>query len=281
MKHIIVPVDFSSESLNGLRLGIIMANRFEVALQMVYVQKPSSDSSKDRLADENKAIEQDFQDIVKEFAPNFHDPDKFGYIIKRGKVYLEIVNQAKAFEGSAIVTSTHGASGFEEFFMGSNSFKIVSSSECPVFTVRHGAVPRDIRVVVLPIDSSLNTRQKVPYTAEIAKAFGAEVHVVGLSSKKATEMESKVAAYVKQTCDYLKDKGVRHTKHRLMGDNYVKSVIEYGQSVKADLISIMTDQSDSLVDFIIGTNAQQMLNRSPIPVLCNSTKDLFISGSYK
>lgn len=280
MKQVIVPVDFSSESLNGLRLAIIFANRFEVPLQMVHIVKQGSDMGREGSSDKLQEIKKTFEEIKKEYAPNFHDENQFGYIVKQGKVYREIINQANAIEGSAIITSTHGASGFEEFFMGSNSFKIVSSAQTPVITIRHGTVAQDIRVIVLPIDASINSRQKVPYTAEVAQQFGSEVHVVGHYSKRASD-EAKVNSYTKQAGDYFKERGIKIVKHRVVGENMVDPIIEYALDVQANLISIMTEQSPSFVDFIIGTNAQQMLNKSPVPVLCMSSKDVFLLGSYK
>lgn len=280
MKQIVVPVDFSSESLNGLRLGIIFANRFEIPLQMIHIVKQTSDLGREGSSDKLKEIEKTFEEIKKEFAPNFHDEDQFGYIIKQGKVYREIINHANAVEDTAIITSTHGASGFEEFFMGSNSFKIVSSAQTPVITIRHGAVAQDVRVIVLPIDASINSRQKVPYSAEVAQQFGSVVHVVGHSGKRSGD-EAKVSSYTKQACDYFIERGIKVVRHRIDDENMVDPIIEYALSVHANLISIMTEQSPSFVDFIIGSNAQQMLNKSPVPVLCMSSKDVFLLGSYK
>ncbi len=281
MKHIIVPMDFSSESINGLRLAIIFANRFEIPLQMVHVMKQSGDAVREGSDEKYTEIIEAFERLKKEYAPNFHDEDQFGYIVKRGKVYREIIGQAKALEEAVIITSTHGASGFEEFFMGSNSFKIVSSAETPVITIRHGIVAHNIRIIVLPIDTTLGTRQKVPYTAEIAKQFDSEVHVVAHSTKKVKDADAKLSAYSKQACDYFRERGIKYVLRRIEGENMVDPIIKYALDVGADLVSIMTEQDDSLVDFIMGTNAQQMLNKSPIPVLCVSSKDIFISGSYK
>jgi nucleotide-binding universal stress UspA family protein len=44
-------------------------------------------------------------------------------------------------------------------------------------------------------------------------------------------------------------------------------VIDYAKSIDADLISIMTEQDNNLSTGIIGPNAQQIVNHSPIPVL--------------
>ena len=210
-----------------------------------------------------------------------HDPEKLDYIVKKGKIYREVVNQAQAFENSLIICSTHGASGFEEFFIGSNAFKIISASDIPIVTIRHGSVARDINTIVMPIDSSNDTRQKVPITALIASAFNAEVHVLGLTTTGSEEVESKVTAYSNQACEYFKDHGIKYKLESRKTNNITSEAIEYGLDVKADLISIMTEQNENLADFVLGTLAQQMLNKSPIPVLSITPKELFIMGTFR
>lgn len=281
MKNIIVPIDFSEDSLDGLRMAILLANKFESRVQMVYVQKSSSDLDRVGFAEEKRTAVQSFENLKKEFGSMLHDADKLDYIVKKGKVYQEVVNQAQAFTDSIIVSSTHGASGFEEFFIGSNAFKIISAADIPVITVRHGATPREIKNIVLPIDSSTETRQKLPATAQIASAFGAEVHVLGVTSTTSQDIENKIMAYSRQVCEYLADQNIKHTSKFIPDANTVDSTISYAMGVGADLISIMTEQNDSLVDYVLGTSAQNMLNKSPIPVMSITTKELFILGSFR
>lgn len=281
MKHIIVPIDFSEESINGLRLALIFANKFKARLQMVYVQKFPSELGRVGFEEEKRRADVEFEKLIKEFSPKFHDEAKLDYIVKKGKIYREVVNQAQAFDDSVIVSSTHGASGFEELFMGSNSFKIVSAAENPVISIRHGAVPREIKTIILPIDISVETRQKVLLTAEIAKIFEAEVHVLGVSTTRAEDIDAKIEAYSKQVCEYLKERGIKHVKHRLVGENMVNTIIDFALDTEANLVSIMTEQNDGLANFILGSYAQQMLNKSPVPVLSITPKRTFIKGTFR
>ncbi len=279
MKHIIVPIDFSKESLNGLRLAIIFANQFKCNIQMVYVQKVVSEMGRMGLEEEHRVATQNFEKLIDEYSSKLHDGLALSAIIKKGKVYREVVNQAEAFEDTVIICSTHGASGFEEFFIGSNALKTISATERPVITIRHGAVPHEIKKIIMPIDITSDTRQKVPFTTEIAKAFGAEVYVVSVSSNQTDEIVTKLNAFTKQVCDYLKDNEVPFKTANLNGDNITDVVIEYALDINADLISITTEQR-SLSNFVLGTYAQQMLSKSPIPILSITPQEIFILGSF-
>lgn len=280
MKHIVVPIDFSKESINGLRLAILFANCFESNVQMVYVQKYPSEMSRMGFAEEKKKATENFKELVSDYSKKLFNPNSLSFIVKKGRVYSEVVNQAQAFTDSVIICSTHGASGFEELFIGSNAFKIVSATELPVITIRHGSIVREIETIVLPIDASAETRQKVPLTAEIAKTFGAKVHVVGISQKDNSDSEAKVVAYVKQVSEFLKDKDINFKVEMKSASNITEATIKYALEVNADLISIMTEQDESLTSLVLGSYAQQMLNKSPIPVLSVTPKEIFIMGSF-
>jgi nucleotide-binding universal stress UspA family protein len=150
-----------------------------------------------------------------------------------------------------------------------------------VITIRHGAVPREVQTIVMPIDFSADTRQKVPLTDDIAKSFNAEIHVVGVTSTKSEEVDAKISAYTNQVCEYLKDHEIKYKLVFMNGTNITDVVIEYALDANADLISIMTEQNEPISSFVLGSYAQQMLNKSPIPVLSITPKEIFIMGSFR
>ena len=139
MMNVIVPIDFSQESLKGLRLALMLSERIVTNIQMVYVQKKSSDFYPGSFEEELKFARNNFKKIISDHKKMLNEKSKLSFIIKKGKVYEEVVGQASAFKDSMIVCSTHGGSGFEELFIGSNAFKIISATDRPVFTVKYDA----------------------------------------------------------------------------------------------------------------------------------------------
>ena len=277
-KNIIIPIDFSDYSLNGLKLAAIFSEQSYVNIQMVYVQRKSSDYYPSSIDAEREYAERNFQKIIEDYAPKLKNDSKLRYIIKRGKIYKEVVSQAQSYKDSLIIGSTHGASGFEEFFIGSNAYKIITATHRPVISIRKKC-PESIRKIVLPIDIRGDSRQKVPFTAEIAKFFNAEVNIVAVNTSRNKRVRERLKAYCNQVRGYLHNK-VESTMNEVNGDNTADLIVNYANSIHADLISIMTEQSSS-ISLIMGNTAHMLLNRSDIPVLCNSPKEIRISGSFK
>lgn len=281
IKNFIVPVDFSEDSLKGLELALLFSRKTYSNIQMVYVQKKTAEHFPASIREEYNNAKERFENILSTYSPKLGNNSKLRYIIKKGpKVYEEVVNQAESYKDSIITASTHGASGFEEFFIGSNAFKIISATTRPVITIRKGGVPKDITKIILPIDAMVETRQKVPMTAEIAQIFGAEVHVIEVGSTRNSKIQKRLAAYSKQVCGFLKGSGLEVKTDKLFGNSIADMTVEYASSVNADMISIITEQGTSITNLILGNQAQQILNKSTIPVLNITPKEMHYKGTF-
>lgn len=278
MKNIIVPIDFSSESFNGLKMALLFSKKIPVNIQMLYVQQKSSDTEKAVLEMEQKSAHDQFEKILKEYQPMLDNKSCISYTIAKGRVYQEVVSLAAKDPDTLITASTHGASGFQEFFIGSNAFRIISATDKPVITLRKNYCPTDITRIVLPIDLSADSRQKVPLSTEIARIFNAEIHVVGIHMNRNKQDVKKLRSYTSQVAGFIEGK-VHCESNEVFGDNVPELLVNYAHTIKADLISITTEQSSG-ISLIMGNTAHQILNKAEIPVLCLSPRQITRSSSF-
>jgi len=177
MKKILVAIDFLDCSINALAHAVSIAARAKADIEMVWVNMP--DQSKDIFKCDPETllleVEKRFKELIEDYSPEL-EGGKMSYQIREGKVYKEIVNAADEGKVDMIVAGTHGSSGFEEFWIGSNANKIVSASNKPIITIRGGIdIKRPLSKIVLPLDSTIETRQKLPFTTELAKINDAVV----------------------------------------------------------------------------------------------------------
>jgi nucleotide-binding universal stress UspA family protein len=269
MKKILVPIDFSGDSINALEHAITIANTMGSDIRMVHVKKSKSFDVPFYYTDvnltEGKSLEDFFKMIINKYKASFKG--KFDYKIREGKIYREITNQAKYDDTDLIIMGTHGVSGFEELWMGSNAFRVVSNAPCPVMTIRKGCTRKVIKKIVLPIDLSSETRKKVPVAAELAAKFGATIHVLSIAESSAKSVAAKLQNYCGQVEEYLKERKIKVVRKDLVGSNKTDAIIKYATENKTDLICIMTEQTENEINLFLGDYAQQMVNHSSIPVL--------------
>jgi nucleotide-binding universal stress UspA family protein len=258
---------------------VSIAARAKADLEMVWVNMP--DNSKEIFKCDPDAllteVDKRFNELIEDFSPEL-DGGKMTYSIRDGKVYKEIVAAAEEMNADLIIAGTHGSSGFEEFWIGSNANKIVSATDKPIITIRGGIdIQKPLSRIVLPIDSTVETRQKLPFTTELAKIHDAEVHVLSIYTTKVQAVRYRVDTYTDQVIEYLEEEGVKYVRDAVEADNLTKSTIGYAERIDANLISIMTEQERTTANLWLGPFAQQMVNHSPYPVLSIHPKELIRS----
>jgi len=268
-KTIIVGIDFSDCSINALEHAISIARNAKAGIAMVWVNH--LDYSKEIFSVEPQNIETEvksrFDDLIKKY--KFHIPDgALEYYIRKGKVYKEIRDIADEKDAFLVVVGTHGSSGFEEFWIGSNANRMVSICNHPIITIRGGTdISSDLKKIVLPLDSTNITRQKLPLTALLAKYFSSEVHIIGMQTSTSDDLRFKVRKFVSQAEEYFKENEIKFKSSFIDTDNITEETLKYAQEIDANLISIMTEQETTTANLIRGPYASQMVNHSPIPVL--------------
>ncbi len=114
---------------------------------------------------------------------------------------------------------------------------------------------------------TFQTREKVPYTVELAKKFGSKIHLLTIRLSNLKSIEKKLHQYAEQVASYLDTHKVPYTVEHLHGGNLTDLTLDYSRSIDADLISIMTEQEKSASNLLLGNFAHQMINKAYIPVL--------------
>jgi nucleotide-binding universal stress UspA family protein len=267
MKTIIVPLDLSDESLKGLNLAVMMATKSGANILLVHVIGKNTGDYYEQMEKEKQLVQTKFEGILQKYKEKVNLNFTLSYIIKEGKIFKEIADLADKHEDALTVLSTHGASGFEELFIGGNAYKITSHSRNPVITVRRSKIPSNIDNIVLPLDITFQTREKVPYTVELAKLFGSKIHLLTIRLSNLKSVEKKLHQVAGQVASYFDSHKIPYTVEHLQGNNLTDLTLDYSRSIEADLISIMTEQEKSASNLLLGNFAHQFINKAFIPVL--------------
>jgi len=265
MKKIIVPIDFSEDSITALKKAIAIAGKMNAEITVVYVTKVKALASifgGAKSEDNPKEIEARFQELVKVIP---HYGININYIYRTGNVSKEICRLAEEQDAYLIVIGTHGTSGAEENAVGSNAYRVVKGAHCPVLAMRGDYKKEGIRKIVLPIDILPSTRQKMPFAVEMAQAYRAEVHVLGILDMTRPELRNQVNSYVAQVCRYLDEFNIRFVDEEIDGANMPTITFDYVKKIDADLIIIMSEQDEKAVT--INGHAHHMVIDSPVPVI--------------
>jgi len=274
MRQIIVAIDFSKCSIHALEYAINLSNTLKTGITMVWVDAIRTEESVLGPSDTNrKEITNSFDQLIEKYGPML-EHGEISYKIRKGKVHIEVANQAKYSDAMMVIAGTHGVTGFEEFWIGSNAYRIVTYAPCPVITIRTSfEYNPSIKHIVVPIDSTLETRQKLPFSTKLAKYFDAQIHVLSLYTTTIRAVRHKVDTYSTQVTKFLEEENVKYSLEAVDAENVTNATIDYTRKVNGDIIAIMTEQETTTANLFLGAYAQQMVNHSPIPVLSIHAKE--------
>jgi nucleotide-binding universal stress UspA family protein len=272
-KKIIVPCDFSKTAENAVKHAAFIAAYTKGELILVYVQKkndlldillPAFNIKKPSAVSDilSEKLSVEAARIQKEYAV------KTIPVFSTGNITTEIANLTDEFEADLIIMGTQGSDSKNEGFLGSNTYRTINKCSVPVLTVSSNPSKKGFETILLPIDLSAHTRQKVTSAIQMAKLFTSHIHVLGLYNDSEEVDKFKLDVYLKQIeKECLKHK-VAMTSLAVKTTNKVKRTLTYAKKINADLIVSMTDQDSEFKSVLLGNYIHQLINNSKAPVLC-------------
>jgi nucleotide-binding universal stress UspA family protein len=273
--NIVVGTDFSENSINALKHATSIADKAKCDIILVWVETPGTTLGlmSENIEEYRKIAEKKLEDIVTDNKNLMPKGNKIVPKTRKGRPFEELSKEAEENESMMIVVGSHGVSGYEESFIGNTAYRTVMSAKCPVLTIQHFVkLSRALTDIVLLIDSTTATLQKLPFAVKIARLFAAKIHILGLYTSSHISIQHMVDANVIVAEKVIREANVRYSKTIRESFNMANTTINFTKEIDANLIVIMSEQE---ADFglWLGNASREMINKSTIPVLCIHPND--------
>jgi len=275
MKRILVPVDFSNNSIAALKYATELAVVNDAQIYVLHVTfmptfysneltnysyfDKGLQSSIERI--KNISISK-LDEFTKTYIPESKDIIKkvtLGY-----SIYIEIINFANKIKADLIIMGTHSAAKGTLSKIGSNTERVIRSSEIPVIAHKKKISAKKIKKVVFASDFEKDARNVYPFLNIFIKPYNSEVHLLYINTK------SNFREY-----DEIKAQILRFKKH-FYGDfkmivraskNIDEGIIRYANSIKADLIALGVKRRKGLSLYLTDRITEGVISKTEIPVL--------------
>ena len=273
MKKILVPTDFSEYALNAAKYAAEIARKFEARIYFLHiVDMPAVETgiipgqTRADIAEGLfilKKVKKDFKEL---FEQDFLKGLNVAEAVQFDGVYESVVEQAKKHDIDLIVMGTHGSSGYvNDFFIGSNTDKIVRLSETPVLTVRDEVKSPSFKNIVFASDFGEGVEASFDGIGKLIKMFDAKVELVRIITRDdfyyAAPMLTLMEAFAKRQA--LKN----YECHVFSAETVQDGINEFAQFKNADLITTITHGRRGLAKLINGSVTSDLMKNSPLPIL--------------
>lgn len=265
---ILVPTDFTTVADSALQHAIIIAGSTgdEIVLLHVVDKQSKVEDAKDKL------------DAIASKAMGACDVN-ISSAVRIGKIFDDIGDAASEVGARIIVMGTHGVKGIQHL-TGSYALRVITHSKVPFIIVQEKLPLHGFDDIVLPLDLSQETKQKLAISVEIAHYFDSKIHLIvpNETDKYLVNTLKRNLLYAKK---YLKKREISFTTNvgQNIDGNFSTDVVTFSKDIQADLIAIMNLQENSLFGLFGSTYEQQMItNKEQIPVLIVNPSDVSVGG---
>ena len=192
MKRILLPTDFSDNSLNAIRYAVQLFKDENCTFYLLNTYTPSiyyfeyvpvnpDYSGLSAVIKEN--LLKDLNAIVKQLKTEFKNPNHdFETIAAFNTLVLEITEITKERGIDYIVMGTKGATGAREILFGSNTVHVLKNAKCPVLAIPSEFSFEKPLEILFPSDYGVKFKERhIKPIADIASQYHSRINILNVS----------------------------------------------------------------------------------------------------
>jgi nucleotide-binding universal stress UspA family protein len=274
MKRIVIPTDFSEVAGYAETAAIHLAQTWKASLLYCHVseelpegweKKKQSQKVEDLEAQEiAKRITSQLQKRVDQARDAGLDAD---LQLKTGKLWRVIKDLSESKDIDMIIMGSHGVSGKEEYFIGSNTQKVVRKATKDVLIIKHPLEQLSFKKVMFATGLNKNDKEAFDKFLELMAPFGPdEIHILAINTpgyfgqptilmhEGLKELAGMVEGSICKThflSDFTVEGGIRH----------------FSEEIGVDLIALSNHDRHPLKRILQGSNIEFLVNHAEVPVL--------------
>jgi nucleotide-binding universal stress UspA family protein len=273
MKKIIVPVDFSEYSEFAMKAAALLSKKMDVKVYAVHMLDlpdgslaQSQEYSQEKTVLLSKLAEKRFENFLKK---DYLQGVKIIPVIKNFKVFSELNLITKEVDADFIIMGSHGSSGLKEFFMGSNTEKVIRYSDVPVLVFKNEVQDVNFSDIVIATDFSEESIVGFKKVLNSLEFFNARKHLLYVNLpnenfKTTPEMDFLANNFLMQAEGNI---------DRLINVNFIcaksieEGILTFSDVIGADLITLITNGRKGLAHVFSGSISEDISNHSSLPIM--------------
>lgn len=253
MKTILLPTDFSKNSINAINYAVALFKDVECCFYLLNVQKASSFISDDMMVVSASATiyktlidaaKKSISNIISEIKKKHNNKKHQFYSVVDYDNFIDAIKQvSKKHEVDLVVMGTKGATGLEKIIFGSNTVRVIQRCNLPVLAVPDGSKFNGINKIAFSTSNSkLFTAREFEPLKDLIAMENSKLDILHLA-------DQNHLAYNDFDNMSFFNTNFSHAKHEFIDTNtkdMYKTVHRYIASNKIDLLAMMNKKHSFL-----------------------------------
>ena len=268
---VLVPTDFTEASKAALEYAVYYANRMNTLIHLVHIAQRSSLRSNVKSAQEyRKRISEERRKLLQ-----MKNGSGGAFRIKESMIITDLstaevlLNYPHNGSILACCVGTAGNKSSDSEGVGANTNKLIREAYFPVMSCRVVKHPIQFRNLLLPIDLSKHTNEKVDLILRFAKEFNSHIHLLAVSEflEEWTFTKKELLQRLESAASHIRSEGIRCSTEVIRNDYVSNSVVDYAKEINADMLVVMSEHQALLSTLLFGSRTNRVIAMSSIPVI--------------
>ena len=271
MKNILVPTDFSTYADHALAFAKELALKHHARLTIlhsVYTPHLFDSLYLDPVlaAKLMRDVEVGAKDKLKEIRKETTEAGvEVETVTTCSPLLTAIEDVVRGSDIDLIVMGTKGASGLKEFFVGSNTERIMRLADVPVLAIPDACPAQSIKHIIVPIDYANVTERFMSELMVFQQTFNAKLDFIWVKTHHF--MDNDDVMHANFECYARRKFGNIYNIYMKRDVVPESAILRFIDEIDADMVIMPTTQKRGIEHLFLGSTAENVANHSPVPVL--------------
>jgi nucleotide-binding universal stress UspA family protein len=284
MNTILIPTDFSETANHALEVAVQLTKKYNSKLILLHMLEiPLNTMSNMTLSNDVHAIHNTHQGDLPEAIfymelakKRFDELAKLPILqnvdyeeaVQNHLNFKGIIASAHKHKADLIVMGSHGATGLYDVFVGSNTEKVVRTSDIPVLVIKSEHKNFDVKNFVYATNWEDSSNQSLIDAYELSQKLDTKMTVLFVNTPGHSFLTSKEIDKNFETLLKATKLNTEKVNTKVYADrNIEEGILNFCNETKADLVGVTTHSRKGLSHFINPSVSEDIANHSEIPVV--------------
>ncbi|MGB5171276.1 universal stress protein [Eudoraea sp.] len=275
MQRILIPTDFSENSLNAIEYGLKLFKRSKCVFYLLNINpvppysgagtsiKSTTSILKQGFLEESKKSLDEFLNTLEKTHSNklhsFTTSAIYDFFIDA------INNEVEKNKIDLIIMGTKGATGFKGAVIGSNTGDVITKVKCPLLAIPENALYKRAKEIAFPTDYHMSYDIKVLDTLIAMVIMNKSVLRIVHISMKGDMLNQEQETNKDFLHDYLR--GIDHTFHAVRGTRLETSIQCFIDSRDIDMVAMVAKNLNFFQRILFKPSVEEISYHTEIPFL--------------
>ncbi|MBO0330268.1 universal stress protein [[Muricauda] lutisoli] len=272
MKNILVPTDFSENSIRALKYAQVLFSAMECNFYLLYVgtlldTKKDSESFQEVENDSSENTKKRLNDLVKKSRKHSTEANHFFFALHEYGFFIPTIKKHVEEQNiQLIVMGTKGISGIREKVLGSNAGDVITKVQCNTLVVPVGVELSKPKEIAFPTDFNIFYSLKILRPMEEMVTLGKAKFSVMNALKEGDSLNEEQEKNKEHLLDFMQDSFEGKYGFHTISNQKVKPAIQcFVESRDIDMIVMVAKNLNFIQQILFDSIVEQISFHTKIP----------------